>query len=94
MKRQPINQPKATRRQAGPAVALKNILVPTDFSEASGKALQFAAALAAQLHASVACSISPKSARWIMSKERAIFRAWSCSFSMLRKALRTKEGKS
>jgi len=53
MKRQFISKPKTTRRQAGPAVALKKILVPTDFSAASGKGFQSAAALAAQFHASV-----------------------------------------
>jgi len=53
MKRQPISNVGKSRRQAGLAVALKNILVPTDFSAASGKAVRYAVALAAQFHASV-----------------------------------------
>lgn len=42
---------KANRTPTSVAVALKKILVPTDFSAASGKALEYAAALAAQFNA-------------------------------------------
>lgn len=56
MKRQSITKQtsaKAASKQSGVAVALKKILVPTDFSAASGKALEYAAALAAQFDAKV-----------------------------------------
>lgn len=56
MKRQSIAKPKATkstRGRPGPVVTLKKILVPTDFSDPSGKALEYGAALAAQFGAAV-----------------------------------------
>ena len=54
MKRQSIPKPKAresTTVQAG--VTLKKILVPTDFSESSGKALEYAAVFATQFGAAI-----------------------------------------
>jgi nucleotide-binding universal stress UspA family protein len=53
MKLRSITKPKATDHPPAAEVALKKILVPTDFSAASGKALEYAAALAAQFGAKV-----------------------------------------
>lgn len=53
MKRPSITKPKATSSRAGSAVTLKKILVPTDFSPTSGKALEYAAALATLSNATV-----------------------------------------
>jgi nucleotide-binding universal stress UspA family protein len=56
MKRQSITKQttaKAASYQSSAAVALKRILVPTDFSTASGKALEYAATLAVQFDAKV-----------------------------------------
>jgi nucleotide-binding universal stress UspA family protein len=56
MKRPSISRSKATkasRGKPGAAVTIKKILVPTDFSPGSGKALKYAAALAAQFDAAI-----------------------------------------
>ena len=54
MKRQSITKPKASESTTGQAVVtLKKILVPTDFSDASGKALEYAAVFAAQFGAAI-----------------------------------------
>jgi universal stress protein A len=56
MKHKSTDQPKnirATRSRPDSAVTLKKIIVPTDFSAGSGKALEYAAALAAQFDAKV-----------------------------------------
>lgn len=55
MKRPSITKSKATKaaRSQSAAVSLKKILAPTDFSPSSGKALEYAAALAAQFDAAV-----------------------------------------
>jgi universal stress protein A len=55
MNRQALRKSKPARASHGKpaAVTLKKILVPTDFSAASGKALEYAAALAAQFDAAV-----------------------------------------
>ena len=54
MKRQSIPRPKASESTTGQAgVTLKKILVPTDFSDSSGKALEYAAVFGAQFGAAI-----------------------------------------
>ena len=54
MKRQALTKPKASESTTGQAVVtLKKILVPTDFSDASGKALEYAAVFAPQFGAAI-----------------------------------------
>lgn len=54
MKRQSITKPKVSESTHGqPGVTLKKILVPTDFSDSSGKALEYAAVFAAQFDAAI-----------------------------------------
>ncbi len=56
MKRRSITKSKAAKTAPTPptfAVTLKQILVPTDFSPTSGKALEYAGALATQCNATV-----------------------------------------
>lgn len=54
MKRQSITKPQGSESITGQAgVTLKKILVPTDFSVSSGKALEYAAAFAAQFDGAI-----------------------------------------
>ncbi len=53
MNLQSITKSKTARNQPPVTISLEKILVPTDFSAASGKALEYAAALAAQFDAKV-----------------------------------------
>ena len=53
MKRQSITKPKAIESTGPSGVTLKKILVPTDFSDSSGKALEYAAVFAAQFGAAI-----------------------------------------